>query len=67
MKLVNDFFAGMSYVTVLDDAAVHQTREIDDQVVIDFDIHGRVVGIELFGTVNAVSSVTGPGVQAGDL
>ena len=67
MKLVNDFFAGMSYITVLDDTAVHQTREIDDQVVIDFDIHGRVVGIELFGTVNDVSSVTGPGVQAGDL
>lgn len=67
MKLANDFAAGMSYITVLTDAAVHTTRVIDDQVVIDFDAKGRVVGIELFSTLGDVSDVTGPGGQAGDL
>lgn len=67
MKLVNDVVARMSYITVLADTAVHETREIDDRVVIDFDDRGRVVGIELFDTVKDASGVTGPGVQAGDL
>ena len=55
MQLINDTQAGMSYLKLVPDADVHRTEVLEEEsVVIDYDRDGRVIGIELFGTVEVV-------------
>ena len=57
MKLINDTIAGMSYLRVQADADVHRTEVLEEEsVIIDYDRDGRIVGIELFGTVQVESA-----------
>ena len=47
MKLEYDRQADAIYLRLKDDAAIASTREIDDNVIIDVDAAGKLVGIEL--------------------
>jgi uncharacterized protein YuzE len=46
MKLEYDRQADAIYIR-LKEAAVANTRELDEHVIVDLDEHGRMVGIEL--------------------